>query len=76
MGTYMVERWRCDRCHVESEKWLKPATAYNVTASVDMTVAGGNIIAWREMCVACNSTVSKEIEAMKASATADRKAQP
>lgn len=74
MAKFTVEWWRCDRCHQEDERWLKPGSAHSIRASVDYGTAGGPIIEWAELCVPCNETVSKELEAMKASALAARRA--
>jgi hypothetical protein len=64
MGKFSVERWRCDRCGAEHDRWLKPGSAYSIRASVDHGTAGGSILDWRELCSDCNSLVEQLVTGM------------
>lgn len=65
MAKFTVERWRCDRCGTEADRWLRPNSAYNIRASVDHGVAGGIVLDWRELCVGCNDLVERLVNGMK-----------
>lgn len=73
MGKFTIERWRCDRCHVEAPKWLKPSTAYSVRVNVDYGTAGGTEIEWAELCVDCAALVGRLTEGMKRDALEARR---
>lgn len=64
MARFNIERWCCDRCGVETDRWLKPASAYEVRASVDYGTLGSSVIDWRELCVDCNNLVERLLSGM------------
>lgn len=68
MGKFTVEKWRCDRCGHVQDKWLRPAAAYSLVASVAYDTAGGHEIEWREMCFDCNLAVELAVKGIKAAA--------
>jgi hypothetical protein len=72
MGKFIVERWRCDRCLAEDDKWLKPRSAYEICASVDHGTERGIILDMQQLCVPCNDAVAKEIEGIRKSMLAAR----
>jgi hypothetical protein len=74
MGSFTVNRWRCDRCGIEKDKWHKPASAYSIAAGVDYSTAGGPLFQWKELCGACNVKMGAAIEAMQKAADAERAA--
>jgi len=60
MGTFHIERWRCDRCGVEHDKRPPPSfPMHSITASQHNEWAGGALISWKEMCAECNREVEK-----------------
>lgn len=73
MAKFTVERWRCDRCGCVEDRWLKPSSAYNVHASVDHGTAGGIVLDWRELCVACNDIIERLVRGMVRDADLARK---
>lgn len=72
MAKFTIERWRCDRCHVESERWLKPSVAHSIHISVDHGVAGGSVINWTELCVPCSDYVGGIADQLRDEAVAAR----
>ena len=73
MGKFTIERWRCDRCHAEDDRWLKPGSSYSIRASVDYGTSGGVVLEMDQLCVPCNDALAKEIEGIMQSAHAARK---
>ena len=59
MAKFTIDRWRCDACGQEADRWLKLGSAYEVRVSVDHGTSGGNLINWRELCSPCNDLVGK-----------------
>jgi len=74
MAEMKLTRWKCDRCErVSDERFPHPGTRWEVRVSVDYQTAGGNMIAWSDMCVSCHSAVGQDIDAMVNRAKATRK---
>lgn len=61
MAKFTIDRWRCDGCGAEADRWLKPSSAYEIRVSVDHGTAGGNLINWGELCVSCNAIVAQAV---------------
>ena len=72
MGKFTVERWRCDRCGKQADKWLKPSSSYDICVNVEYGTDAAEMIDWREMCAQCNHEVGVIITAMAAEAKRDR----
>ena len=70
MGKFTVEKWKCDRCGIVAEKWVRPIPYIEVTICQDYDVGPGPRVIWKEMCADCTRTVRNEFDAMQASAKA------
>ena len=73
MAKFTIEKWKCDRCHVIADKWLKPIPCIEVSICQDYDVGPGPRVIWKEMCVECTSVVAEEFHAIQESAKRDRK---
>lgn len=74
MGEFTIKRWKCDRCGVVMDKWLKPIPYIEVSICKDYDVGPGPRVFWKEMCSACTIEVNSEFVAMQESAKAARAA--
>lgn len=74
MGKFTIEKWKCDRCGLVADKWLRPVPHIEVAICEDYDVGPGERAIWKEMCVDCTSEVKTEFSAMMKSAGAARAA--
>lgn len=61
MGTFTIEKWKCDRCgevHDERPRWPGAAT-YELTFREDYQVGAGRRLEWKEVCENCHDFMSK-----------------
>ena len=77
MAKKTYTKYICDRCGVEMDAPVRGAergpTAFSMSASSDVGVAGGPLFKWDELCSLCNSFVGdlasrlvKEARSLKA----------